>query len=358
MPLYEFMLAHREEIVAACKAELEHTDSPSPLARYVARSFDEALQSLKHGASADFDCAEREKEKKEAEPLTVGQSAVMAQVRNAVAQMARRSRVPVLISGEFGVGKRHAARALHLSTYPEGEFFELDGPARLHELERRRTSLRVQRGTQSFGLTVFVHELCDVPASVQLALSRLLGEQAFPMRIVVSSSRALSHAARDGLVRTDLAFSFPATIQLPPLRDRLEDIPELARHFAELAAARTGAPVTRFSAGAIERLQEHSWPGNVAELQKMIWHLTDEFGPAIVEADDIPESDARKSGVSFRLPVGGIDFAELERELIAQALKMASNNQTRAARLLGLTRDQLRYRLAKFEIASGATRQN
>jgi DNA-binding NtrC family response regulator len=280
----------------------------------------------------------------------------MAHVRNGVAQLARRSRTPVLISGEFGAGKRHCARALHCSTYPEGEFFELDGPARLLELERRRNSLRVQRGTQAFGLTVFLHELCDAPVTMQLALSRLLSEQSFPMRVVVSSSRSLSLAARDGLVRADLAFSFPATIQLPPLRDRLEDMPELVRHFAELAAARTKAPITHFSDEAIERLEEHSWPGNVAELQQVVSNLSEEFGPSTIEAEDVPEFDQRKSGVSFRLPVGGIHFAELERELIAQALTMAENNQTRAARLLGLTRDQLRYRLAKFEIASGAAR--
>jgi DNA-binding NtrC family response regulator len=278
----------------------------------------------------------------------------MRRIRTTVEQLARRSRTAVLLVGEFGTGKRQCARALHAATFPEGEFFELSVD-RSAELESRINGLRsLASAPAAVGLTVYVHELTGIPASVQLKLSSLLSEQGLNFRLIVSSSRALAQAAREGLVRSELAFRFPNQLELPPLRERLQDLAELSSHFATLAALRRGSAPTQLGQSALDRMQDYTWPGNLAELANVMEQLTQSYGPVLIEADDLPQLDERPSGFHFHLPANGIDFAELERELLRQALVMASNNQTRAASLLGLSRDQLRYRLAKFEISTNS----
>jgi DNA-binding NtrC family response regulator len=258
----------------------------------------------------------------------------------------------VLLVGEFGSGKQHCARVLHAATFPDGEFFELS-VERTADLEQRISSLRrVASADAVAGLTVYVPELGEVPAPLQLRLSKWLSEQGLHFRLIAASSRTLAQATREGRVRAELAFRFPNQLELPPLRERLEDIADLAQHFAEVAGARRGAWPTRLGQSALDRMREYSWPGNLAELSNVIEQLTQNYGPALVEADDLPQLDERPSGVDFHLPVNGIDFAELERQLLTQALVMAGNNQTRAASLLGLSRDQLRYRLVKFDISA------
>jgi DNA-binding NtrC family response regulator len=121
----------------------------------------------------------------------------------------------------------------------------------------------------------------------------------------------------EGRLRSELAFGFANVLELPPLR---------------------------------ERAAEYVWPGNVTELKNSMEKLSQRAHGRIVEPEDLPELGDRASGVFFVLPPNGIEFAELERVVLMQALAMANNNQTRAASLLGLTRDQMRYRLAKFEI--------
>lgn len=291
--------------------------------------------------------------------VLLGDTPSMTRIRTCVDQLSRRSRAPVMVLGEFGTGKRHCARALHAATYPEGEFFELEDAEHFPELESRLASLRARSSAQAAaGLTVYVHELAQAPASVQLRLSKLLQEQSLQFRVVASSSRGLPQACKEGLLRSELVFRFPSELELPPLRDRASDIAELVRHFSVLAAERSGTPATEFSPGALERLKEHQWPGNLTELSTFVERMTQEVGAGLVDVADIPDLGDRPSGIVFNLPPTGIDFAELERELLMQALAMARNNQTRAASLLGLTRDQIRYRLSKFEIMTGAARSS
>lgn len=358
--LYEILAAHRREIVEACEKAIgrEHREQ---LARYADVFFEQMLGVL---AASQEEEGNRpgsngeqasERVKLEAGSL-VGTSAPMRRTRLAIEQLARRSRAAVLLVGEFGTGKRHSARALHAATFPDGEFFELN-PERATELEQRISLLRSRASARALaGLTVYVHELTEIPALLQLELSKLLSEQGLHFRLIVSSKRALAQAAREGLVRSELAFCFPNQLELPALRDRLEDIAELAAHFAELAASARGSSPIVLGPSALARMREHAWPGNLAELSNLIEQLSQTSGPALVEADDLPELDERTSGINFHLPADGIDFRELERELLTQALVMAGNNQTRAASLLGLSRDQLRYRLAKFDISANSAR--
>ena len=358
MLLHEFLAAHRAQILAACRGAVQG-DGHGGNAAHV---FDEMIRfvaSRLSGATVSLDGVSGpggETSLETTSETLVGGSAAMLRTRCNIDQLSRRSRTPVLLVGEFGTGKRHCARALHAATYPDGEWFELNGAEQMKELEGLLGSLHSPTSALSaVGLTVYVHELSERPMFVQLHLSKLLAEQRLPFRVIASSRRALAQAAREGLVRSDLAFRFPTHVELPPLRERLEDIPELARQFARLAAEQTGAAPISFGETALQRLAEHAWPGNLTELENLVQRLSLDFGPALIEASDLPPLDERVSGLEFHLPPTGIDFAALERELLSQALAMAGNNQTRAATLLGLTRDQLRYRLAKFEIPAASS---
>jgi len=348
------MILHRNEIIAACEVEMHSPNQTGSLAKYIIQHFDAIVTVLERdsgGASAppnDGDLSSHG---------LLGTGAAIARVRFAIDQLSRRSRTPVLFTGEFGTGKRHSARVLHASTYPEGEFFELVSASHLDELERRVSALRSCTSPESTaGLTVYVHELTEAPTVVQRRLSQLLPEQGSRFRVVASSSRDLAQASREGSLRQDLVFRFPTTLELPPLRDRKSDLPLFTREFAAQLAKREGTASLVFEPSAFDRMAEHGWPGNLTELFNLVEHMHQLFGPVSIGRDEIPDLGERQSGVVFKLPSTGIDFAQLERELLAQALRIADGNQTRAASLLRLTRDQLRYRLAKFDIASPVAR--
>ena len=355
MSLHELVAAHRQQILNACREAVQEEHGAEQMARYADVFLDEVLRFLesKLDLSSIGKPTQGDDTLEAAEASAsalIGSGAHMRRVRLALDQLARRSRAALLLVGEFGTGKRHSARALHAATFPEGEFFELTAD-RAAELEARIKALRsLASASATAGMSIYVHELTELPAPLQLRLSQMLAEQGLHFRLIVSSTRALAQASREGLVRSELAFRFPNQLELPPLRDRLEDIAELAAHFARVAAARRGSSPISFGQSALERLREYPWPGNLLELSNLVDQLTQNHGSTVVEADDLPALDDRPSGVNFHLPVNGIDFAELERELLTQALAMAGNNQTRAASLLGLSRDQLRYRLAKFDI--------
>jgi len=362
MLLHQIVAAHRSEILEACNKVVAPEVGGEQTARYASALFDEIVHFLEAAKAEEPDASglepapagERVELAKLDTNVLLGACAQMRRIRTTVEQLARRSRTAVLLVGEFGTGKRQCARALHAATFPEGEFFELSVD-RSAELESRINALRsLASAPAAVGLTVYVHELAGMPASMQLKLSSLLSEQGLNFRLVVSSSRALAQAAREGLVRSELAFRFPNQLELPPLRERLQDLAELSNHFASLAASRRGSAPTLLGQSALDRMRDYTWPGNLAELANVMEQLTESYGPTLIEADDLPQLDERPSGFHFHLPANGIDFAELERELLRQALVMASNNQTRAASLLGLSRDQLRYRLAKFEISTNS----
>jgi len=341
MALREFMQAHRDEILEACRIDSER-EPRDPLAVHLLQYFAELAPSATPN-----------------ERVLIGDSSAMCHLRTRVDQLSRRSRAPVLIFGEPGAGRRHLARALHLSTWPDGEWLELDDSLSSEGLDAKLGALRKTNAAGAdVGITVFAHELTQTSARVQQHLVRLLDEQRLPVRVIASSSSALAEPAREGRLRRDLLFRFSNELKLPQLGDRKEDIGPLARHFAELSAARRGVGVTQFSAGALARMLEYAWPGSTKELSTFVERVCDEVGPGVAQADDLPVLGDRPSGEVFILPPSGIDLAVLERQLLVQALLAAEHNQTRAASLLGLTRDQIRYRMAKFGLLSVNPREN
>ena len=183
---------------------------------------------------------------------------------------------------------------------------------------------------------------------MQTRVASLLREQALQLRVLASSTCSLTQACREGTLRSDLVFGFSTVIELAPLRERASDLPELVQHFAALAAAETASAPLVFGESALRAMREHAWPGNLTELKNLVLRVAAEGRPSPIEADQLPALSDRSSGTHFNLPATGVDMSELERELLTQALAMARNNQSQAARLLGITRDQIRYRLGKF----------
>jgi len=285
-------------------------------------------------------------------PTVIGSSPEMLRVSRLLELLPSKPRTPVLILGDSGTGKRHIANSLHQATYPEGELIVLEYSRALTQLG----SLFTEREAQlNQGKTLYIHEITELTSEVQarvLQLFRDMTDGPNTVRLVASSSRDLVSAARSGFLRHELAYRFPVVLRLPPLRDRTGDIPELVGHFSQSIACRFGGDGVSFSPAAIERLTQYDWPGNVGELYNLVERCCLFSERAELDLDDLPELSLPQSGIDFRLPPGGISLSDLEREVLVQALRITENNQTRAAALLGLTRDQMRYRMAKFGIAS------
>jgi len=340
MSLRDFFSLHRDELLQACKAELSKKTGIEELARELC----ELLEPRSPTTGPE-----------RPSPLLalLGEDPAIKRVRVSIEHLSRRSRMPVLFLGEVGTGKRLSAQLLHAHTYPDGEFFELKNDEQLPQLERKLSILRVPSSRHAVGgVSVHVNELSDTSKTAQAVLARLLTEHGLSLRLTASSRHPPAHACRDGLLRSDLVFGFSNTVELPNLRDRLGDLPLLLAHFATKVNTRGRTPLV-FSESALLALSSHAWPGNLIELWRLVerLHGLDRRGP--IEPHHLTELGHRHSGVVVNLPPNGIDMANLEKELLRQALALADNNRSRAARLLGLTRDQIRYRLSKLEMADG-----
>ena len=341
MSLRDFFYQHREELLRACQTDPAGDRSVERLARELSDLLDEHVASnvAENGAVA---------------ARLVGEDPSVRRVRADIDQLVRRSRTPVLFLGEVGTGKRHCAQLLHALTYPDGEFFELNNnEQQLVQLERKLASLRVPSSALAIGgVSLYIPELGDASKTVQAWLARLLREQTLRLRLIASSRLPLTHACREGALRSDLVFGFSTTVEVPTLRDRLGDLSLLVDHFAKKAASGRAEPLV-FSEAAMDVLAGHVWPGNLTELSQLIERLARAKAGRVIRPEDLTELRQRRSGMVVNLPPDGIDLAHLERELLLQALALTDNNRSRAARLLGLTRDQIRYRLSKFDSASG-----
>jgi DNA-binding NtrC family response regulator len=293
-------------------------------------TFERALQGAAPGASARSAPVE----------LMVGQSPAVLHLRNVMQKLLASPQTSVLLKGEPGSGKRTFARALHAAGGHAAELVELNEPKQLETLRRE-----ARRPT-----SVYLGDLTRISAPLQSKLQRLLEARPSseaPMRFIAAVTGDLDSALRGGDLRPALLNRFSVTLNIPPLRERLEDIPVLSQHLAADIARERGLEPPRLSPEVLRVLGQLTWPGNITELRNAL-----ETG--ILQAHDQPlrpehlpsrEPDA----VKFRLPASGLDLRALEREVLTQALRLARGNRTRAASLLGLTRDQVRYRLSKLD---------
>jgi len=313
--------------------------------------------------------------------VIVGKSPAMRRIVDAIEKVAASDASTVLIRGESGVGKEVVAQAIHAhSARSEFPFLEVNCTA-LPETLLESELFGHERGAftdareRKLGLleladrgSVLLDEIGDLPPASQAKLLRFLETRTFKrvggirdvsvdVRIIASTNRDLDGAVRDGTFRRDLFYRInviPLTV--PPLRDRPEDVEPLARYFVEQMTAALRRPSRGMAPEAVGMMERYSWPGNVRELRNVIeraviledgpeilaTHLPDELQPGARAVDLEP---------GFRLPPAGIDLEELEKDLLRQALRRTRGNKTRAAQLLGLSRDTLRYRIEKYEMA-------
>ena len=307
----------------------------------------------------------------------IGDSPAAAATRDLLGKVASSPASTVLLTGESGTGKDLAARVIHdtsarvarpfmnvtcsalTETLLESELFGHERGAFTDARERKRGLLE-----SAAGGTVFLDEIGEMALALQAKLLRFLEEKTFKrvggaedvhvdVRVIAATNRNLEDDVRGGSFREDLFYRLNVLpIRLPPLRDRAEDVPLLARFFADGFNREFRKSVREIAPEAMEALQGHAWPGNVRELRNAVERavLLGEDGRLTV--DDFPLHAPRGSAsAEVTLPPGGTNLEAMERSLVAQALDRTGWNQTRAAALLGLNRDQIRYRIEKFGLA-------
>ena len=336
----------------------------------------------------------------------IGRSRAMQEIYRIIARLTQTD-LSVMILGESGTGKELVARVLHeYGKRRHGPFIAINMAAIPRELieselfghEKGAFTGAVARHAGCFerarGGTLFLDEIGDMPMEAQTRLLRVLQEGEFTtvggtrpikadVRIIAATHRDLKQLIATGQFREDLFYRLNvATVRLPPLRERLEDIPDLVAHFVE-RAANEGLPRKHFTPAAIDRLKQHRWPGNVRELENIVRrilaiHAEEEIGPEIVAAEleefapAQPEALAGEEGDLSQLsafverwlqahfsrfgddlPPPGLYqrvLREVERPLIAAALAATGGNQVKAAQLLGINRNTLRAHMRALNI--------
>lgn len=308
-----------------------------------------------------------------------GASPAMVRLRRVLSRAAQSRGASVLLTGETGTGKGVAARALHrASSRRDGPFMNvtctslssslLESELFGHERGAFTDAKSLKQGLFELadGGTLFLDEIGDLEAPLQAKLLRVLEERSFrrvggtrelqaDFRLVAATHVDLHEAVRERSFREDLYYRLAVlVIDIPPLRDRGDDIVLLARRFLARLCQVEGRAVPQIDAEGVRLLRSHPWPGNVRELRNAMERalfLTDEGQRLNLgwlmdepELDREPSSSSR----SLTLPDEGVDMRELERALVEQALERTGGNVTRAASLLGMNRDQMRYRVSKF----------
>jgi len=304
----------------------------------------------------------------------IGRSPAMQEIFGTISRVAP-TRATVLLCGESGVGKDLIARAIHYHSPRSGRpFVKINCtaiPENLMESElfgyekgafTGATSSKPGKFEQADGGTVFLDEIGDVPPSIQVKLLRILQEREFErlgsnktrqidVRVLAATNADLRAALEEGRFREDLYYRLNVMpINIPPLRERKEDIPFLAEHFVTKFSKELGSPVTSISSGAMQKLLEYHWPGNVRELENVIERSLVLCSGQTLEAADIRLDMAprtRAASADSFLP-DGVTLEEHEQNIIREALRRTNGNKSQAARLLGLTRNALRYRLSQM----------
>ncbi|MCL6543933.1 MAG: sigma-54 dependent transcriptional regulator [Bryobacteraceae bacterium] len=304
----------------------------------------------------------------------VGRSPAMQEIFATILRVAP-TRATVLLAGESGVGKDLIARAIHYhSPRRDRPFVKINCTAipenlmesELFGFEKGAFTGAVASKPGKFELadtgTAFLDEIGDVPGPIQVKLLRVLQEREFErlgsnktrqidVRIIAATNRDLRAALEEGTFREDLYYRLNVVpINIPPLRERKEDIPFLAEHFVRKLAPELGSTATSISEAAIQKLMEYHWPGNVRELENVIERSLVLCSGTVLEPSDIKLEASPRAVKSSAVPFlpEGYTLEEYEQALIREALRRADGNKSQAARLLGLTRNALRYRLSQM----------
>jgi len=358
---------------------IEKPFSPELLAARVEKAAEIARERRRardaHARAAALD----EDRARETGPLgLVGDSDAMRRLREQVRKVAATD-ATVLVLGESGTGKELVARALHeASRRREGPFVSVSCAAlpegllesELFGHERGAFTGAVKRKIGRFELahggTLFLDEVGEIPPPIQVKLLRVIQERRFErvggeetievdVRLVAATHRDLARAVAEGRFREDLYYRLAIVpLTVPPLRERLDDVEPLARHFLEKHAARMGRTLAGLDRDAVVALRRHAWPGNVRELENAVQQAMVFCEGEVVRAEDLPVA-LRDARPEIPIPTGERSLNEileqLERQLVVAAYERARGVKAEAARLLGIKPSALYYKLEKYGIA-------
>jgi len=310
----------------------------------------------------------------------IARSAKMQEVLAIVERVASTNST-VLLGGESGVGKDLIARAIHQnSRRASGPFIKINStaiPDTLLESELFGYEKGAFTGANAskpgkFELadkgTLFLDEIGDVPAPTQVKLLRVLQEREFErlggtktlkvdVRLIAATNKDLRAALEQGTFREDLYYRLNVVpIDIPPLREHKEDIPDLVNHFLLRFNHENGKRVESITPAALKILMEYHWPGNVRQLENTVERAVALSASPVIDVGAIQLDSGGRSDPAAGSPVlpEGMSLEQWEDEIIREALRRANGNKSQAARMLGLSRNALRYRLSKMGVADEA----
>jgi two-component system, NtrC family, nitrogen regulation response regulator NtrX len=312
-----------------------------------------------------------------AEYAMVGESVGMRALRQQITVVAPTDG-RVLISGESGAGKELVARAIHAqSRRAAAPFIEVNSAAIPEELIESElfghvkgsftgaTAAKKGKFEIADGATLFLDEVSDMSANVQAKVLRVLEEQRFEpvgsntpisvdVRVIAATNKRLDEEIEKGTFRSDLFFRLNVIpFEVPPLRDRLEDVPLLVDHFNQRFAKAYGKKPKRFDAKAIEAMQRYSWPGNVRELRNTVERVMILHQKGAVGVKDLPAfGDEEPPASSYRFPSFKEASDAYHREFIQRKLDEAGGNVSRAAELMGIDRSHLYRRMRALGLSA------
>jgi DNA-binding NtrC family response regulator len=303
----------------------------------------------------------------------LGTSSVVQRVKGLLARVAASPASTVLLTGETGTGKDLAAKTIHHNSDRAGRPFVnitcsalpeqlLESELFGHERGAFTDARQQKRGLfeMADGGTLFLDEIGEMTSALQAKLLRFLEEKTFKrvgglkdihvdVRVIAATNRELEVEVKAGKFREDLFYRLQVMpIALPPLRERRGDVPLLASYFIDHYNREFGRHVQGLSPAAITLLDQYRWPGNVRELRNVIERTMLLTTRDRIEPEDLTGLARSAATRPFELPADGVKLEELERQLLMQALERSGGHQSRAAELLGLNRDQVRYRIEKF----------
>lgn len=313
----------------------------------------------------------------------IGRSAAMREIFHTIERVGP-ARTTVLLAGESGVGKDLIARAIHQHSPRKNRAFVKINCTALPENLMESELFGYEKGAftgatvnkpgkfeLADGGTVFLDEIGDVPGNIQVKLLRILQERQFErlgsnltrsvdVRVIAATNVDLRAALEEGRFREDLYYRLNVVpLSIPPLRDRKEDIPFLAMHFVRKISNELGSVAKDISPAAMDRLIAHPWPGNVRELENTIERSLVLASGEVLQPADIRLEAPRHMPVANTpetplLPEGET-LEHWEQMMIREALRRANGNKSQAARMLGLTRNALRYRLSQMGLENGTS---
>ena len=303
----------------------------------------------------------------------IGSSSAMVEAKSLLERIAASPATTVLLTGETGTGKDLAAKAIHFNSERSSKPFVnitcsalpeqlLESELFGHERGAFTDARQQKRGLleTADGGTVFLDEIGEMTPGLQAKLLRFLEDRTFKrvgglndirvdVRVIAATNRSLDDEVRAGRFREDLFYRLQVMpVRLPPLRERVGDIRLLVAHYIDRYNREFRKRVRGLQPGAQAMLDQYRWPGNVRELRNAIERAMLLADHGLLGAEDFATLSKAATPATFRLPPEGVDLETVERQLVIQALQRAGGNQTQAGHLLGINRDQVRYRIEKF----------